>query len=133
MNRNNLLTEEETQPMKDSYDDDIIEEDKHENKDKKYKSDSEDDIADCPVLKDQMGSFTPDQLKEMRKKYDEIVKPMMRSKKAEEEKKHEEEIPKEEKKSKKKSRHPRFDQYRQSQGSCPYMNTSKIYNINRTH
>jgi len=82
-------------------------------------SDSEDDIEDCPILKDQIGNFTPDQLKEMRKKYDEIVKPMVKNKKAEEAKKEPEP-----KKPEKKGKHPRFDKYRESQGSCPYMNTS---------
>lgn len=85
-------------------------------------SDSEDDIADCPVLKDQLGNFTPEQLKEMRRKYDEIVKPMIKNKKAEETKQEPEA-----KKPKKKGRHPRFDKYRESQGACPYMNTSTFY------
>ncbi len=94
---------------------------------KKTKYDEDDDIAQCPVLKDQLGTFTPEQLKEMRKKYDEIVKPMMqKNKKKEEEEKKEcpEKAVREEKKAKVRGRHPRFEKYRQSQGACPYMNTS---------
>lgn len=86
----------------------------------KNASDSEDDIADCPILRDQMGNFTPEQLKEMRKKYDEIVKPMIKSKKAEEVKKEPEA------KKPKKGRHPRFNKYRESQGACPYMGASRF-------
>ena len=93
----------------------------------KYDKYEDDDIAQCPVLKDKLDSFTPDQLKEMRQKYDEIVKPMMKKKKNEEEKKESKPTVKEEKKSKTKTRHPRFEKYRESQGACPYMNTSRLF------
>lgn len=92
----------------------------------KFASDKyeEDDIANCPVLKDRFDSFTPEQKKEMKEKYDQIVKPMMQKKKLEEESKEENKAPQEEKKKKARTRHPRFEKYRESQGACPYMNTS---------
>ena len=87
--------------------------------------DDMDDIAQCPVLKDQLSSLTPEQVKEMRSKYDAIVKPMLKNRpKAAEEEKKEKTTPPEEKKSKVRKQHPRFEKYKQSQGSCPYMNTS---------
>jgi len=98
---------------------------KEEEKEKEQDKYDEDDIAQCPILKDKLGSYTPEQLKEMKAKYDAIIKPMMKMKKGgvEEEKK-EKPAATEEKKPKIRQRHPRFETYRQSQGSCPYMNTS---------
>ena len=86
----------------------------------------EDDIAQCPVLKDKLDSLTPEQKREMRKKYEELVKPTLKklgAKQTEEDKKEKKAAP-EEKKSKTRKQHPRMAELRNSQGSCPFMNSS---------
>jgi len=95
---------------------------------KKEENSDEDDITMCPILKDKLDSLTPEQMKEMRTKYDSIVKPMMKKKKEEEkEEKKTDGSKEEEKKSKVRKQHPRFEDYRKSQGACPYMNTSNCF------
>ncbi len=93
----------------------------------------EDDIEQCPILKDRLSSLTPEQIKEMKTKYDQIVKPMIKKRKeekgAEEEKKEGKPAP-EERKPKVRKQHPRFEKYKNAQGSCPYMNTSTRPSLN---
>jgi hypothetical protein len=105
-------------------------------KDREDYDDYDDDIAQCPVLKDKLDSLTVEQKQEMRKKYEELVKPALKKaagKQVEEDKKEkkdkagkaeEKEKEKEKEKGKGRKPHPRLATLRQSQGSCPFMNSS---------
>jgi hypothetical protein len=92
----------------------------------KEESDSDDDIAKCPVLKDKFDSLSPEQRQQMKSKYEEIVKPMLKKKAQElkEEDKKETKPKTDPSKPKEKKQHPRFEEYRQAQGGCPVMGQS---------
>jgi len=73
-------------------------------------------IKDCPVLKDKLDTLTPEQLKDLKTQYENVIKPKIEKDKANANGKAED--------KKTYKRHPRLKEFQNQQGSCPYMNMS---------